>query len=433
MSNSSNINNAPISDLPPSQKPEESLGTNPQDKLEAAKDRERVFNDFFTIEINAGANAENLALLYKGVQTSPYKQQINNYPDRLKEQQNPEDIIFKPYPKVGEQPQIAQQGLEFLHSDIKEACICIGRLVEGKIKAHWMGRNPLNKNQFWSGTKIIPLLNILSQANTKFPNIDLDSCVIRDPAKLRKDTPFFDAAVDIISYQNRIASSNSLAAMCKRFETWEGLENWVKKITGNANLSFRGRYGEDPFINQPELFDLKTRKVLLSAAPETTRGDNLVTAYDLARFISMLGWHHYLLPEARLPGTQWHSLETLVRAMGTDACRYIDIAIQTLGLENLISSPVIISKLGNGFSDTRNSTEIVYIALIQFKDERPKAQNKPAILRTFSMALRGAKPLQQTNPDTIEQAKNRDAIELDARMAAEVTEILRRVVTEELV
>lgn len=404
---------------------------NSQDKLEQAKDRDKIFNQFIALD-HTGTTPDNPTFVYQGVQKSPYQQQIQFYPDRLKEKPPFESVTFRPYPKVGEQPQIARKGLEFIHEYIKEACICIGRFVDGKIQAHWMGKNALSKAQFWSGTKIIPLLNIICQANTRSLNSDLDNCVIRDREKRQKDIPFFDVASDIISYEERIASSNSLAAMCKRFETWESLESWVKKITGNQNLDFRGRYGEDPFINQPELFDLKRYKVLLTAAPETTRGDNLVTAYDLARFISMLGWHHHLPLEARLPGAQWHSLETLIRAMGRDTCRYTDIAIQTLGLENAIASPVIISKLGNGFSDSRNSTEIVYVAFVQFLDEHLKAQQKPAELRTLAIVLRGAKPLLEKNPELMEQQKNQDAIELDSRMAAEVTEILRRVVTEEL-
>src|SRR5690349_13465262 len=103
-------------------------GSNLPDQLEQAKNREKLFDQFLKIGINAGSTAEKLALLYRGVESSPYIEDINNYPDRLKQQQNPEDVIFKPYPKVGEMPQIDRQGLEFLHSDIKEACICIGRL-----------------------------------------------------------------------------------------------------------------------------------------------------------------------------------------------------------------------------------------------------------------------------------------------------------------
>jgi hypothetical protein len=107
----------------------------------------------------------------------------------------------------------------------------------------------------------------------------------------------------------------------------------------------------------------------------------------------------------------------MVRAMGTDTARYTDIAFKMLGLESVISSPVIISKLGNGYSDTRKRNEIAYVAFVQFVDERPKAKGKPAKVRTLSMAIRAA---------------SNDMVKLDARMAAEVTEIIRRVVTEEL-
>ncbi|NEP29864.1 MAG: peptidoglycan-binding protein, partial [Moorea sp. SIO3I6] len=51
---------------------------------------------------------------------------------------------------------------------------------------------------------------------------------------------------------------------------------------------------------------------------------------------------------------------------------------------------------------------------------------KPAKLITFSMALRGAKVLEPRDC-------NREAVELDARIATEVTEILRRAVMGELV
>ncbi|MBG1260178.1 hypothetical protein [Nostoc commune] len=150
MSNSSNINSNSI-----------------PDKLESGKNREQIFQEFLILANSQDATADNPALLYKGVQNSPYESDINNYPSRLKYLQNPAELLFRPYPQVGELPQFSPQGLEFIHPDIQEACICVGRLSDGKIKAHWMGRNALKKNQFWSGTKIIPLLNIVSQLNTK--------------------------------------------------------------------------------------------------------------------------------------------------------------------------------------------------------------------------------------------------------------------------
>ena len=407
---------------------------NTQDQLEQARDRTQVYKQFLTTALNMGANANNLVFLYRGVQKSPYKQEVKNYPTRLKEKPDNQNVVsygdtivlkgsnkkvtFSPYPKIGELPQIDKQGLDFLHPDIKEACVCVGSFVEGNLKAHWLGRNALTKGQFWSGTKILPILNVISKLNAKAYDSDIDNCVIRDANRRAKNFSFNDLAIDVVSYGDNIASSNSLAAMFKRFETRSGLENWVQKITGNTSLEFRGGYGEPAFINQPELFDIKKAKVLLSAPSDSASGNNLVSPYDMVRFISMLGWHHHISQEARLPGAQWHSLESIVRAMGTDAARYTDLAIKTLGLEGVISSPVIISKLGNGYSSARKRYEIVYIALVQFVDERSHSDGKPAKLRTVSMALRGA--------------TSGDAVKLDARMATEVTEIFRRVVTEEL-
>ncbi|MBE9228036.1 hypothetical protein IQ264_21675 [Phormidium sp. LEGE 05292] len=396
-------------------------------ELEQAKDRLKVYKNFFTVALNKGSKDEHLALLYQGVQSSPYKEEIKDYPQRLstkdyqklgakKESEKPGK--FSPYPQVGQLPQIDDKGLDFLHEDIQEACVCVASFETGNLLTHWLGRNALRKGQFWSATKILPILNVVSRVNANSPNTDVDDCVIRDRDRRKRDVPFYELVWDVVSYGDRIASSNSLAAMFKRFETRQGLENWVKKITGNKNLEFRGRYGEPPYLDRPEIYDLKRKKVVLSSTSEGTSGENLVTAYDLTRCVTLLGWHQHLPLEIKLLNAQWNSLESIVRAMGTDACRYTDLAIKQLGLDKKIRSPVIISKLGNGNSDSRNRYEIVYVMLIQFIDELSQNENNSPKLKSFALTLRGA---------------SKNAVQLDARMAAEVTEILRRVITDELV
>jgi len=139
----------------------------------------------------------------------------------------------------------------------------------------------------------------------------------------------------------------------------------------------------------------------------------------------MLGWHYHLEKRSRLRGAQWNSLETIIRAMGHDTARYADEAIKTLGMDKVISSPVIISKLGYGISSIRGTLETVYVALMWFVDERPKATGKPAKLRTLALTLLGAKVLDGSI------GGDRLALELDARICAEVTEILRRLLAEE--
>ena len=136
----------------------------------------------------------------------------------------------------------------------------------------------------------------------------------------------------------------------------------------------------------------------------------------------MLGWHNYLAEGAQLPAARWDSLATVVQAMAQDTARYVDMAIATLGLAPAIASPVILSKLGFGRSDSRDRTELCYVAFVQFLDSRSK--DHPAMLRTVSLALLVARSTGDANAE---------ARQADARMAAEVTEILRRVVTQELV
>jgi len=138
----------------------------------------------------------------------------------------------------------------------------------------------------------------------------------------------------------------------------------------------------------------------------------------------MLGWHHHIPLSARIPGAQWDSLESLVRASAMDTARYVDVALDRLNLYGVIKSPVILSKLGFGRSAIRDRTELAYVALVQFIDKRQWADGHPAVMRSLAVALIAAKDLGDPN---------QEARELDARMAAEVTEILRRILSQELI
>ncbi|NJR39980.1 MAG: S-layer homology domain-containing protein [Leptolyngbyaceae cyanobacterium CSU_1_4] len=404
--------------------------------LEQARNRQKIFNEYRQQE--TGFSAEKLAFLDRGIQNSPYKADLPHYPDRLREVPDGIEVVslgetiqlagtsqtvtFTPYPVRGKQPQIDAKGLDFLHSDIKSACVCVGSMVGGKLRSHWLGKNALQNIELWSATKIIPLLNVLCRVSHQFPAVDADQCIVRTPGS-ETGYKFYDLAVEVVNYQQAIASSNALSAMFKQFDTPSNLENWLQKITGNFTLSFRGRYGEPPFLQTPELWDAKTQKQVLASPNTPALESNTLSTYDLTRMISMLGWHCHIPLEGRLPGGQWNSLECVVRAMGQDTARYLDGAIARLGLASVVRSTVILSKLGFGRSSIRDRTELVYTALLQFVDQRPRLENKPAVLRTVAMTLMGAKDLNDAN---------QEALELDARMAAEVTEILRRLMTQEL-
>ena len=412
------------------------LNADPTDFVMAqARDRDQVYSRYYAQE--AGFNADHLAFLDRGYQTSAYADEIAVFPDRMlqKTDGDPASLgqsaiqtgtgrtdYFQPDPALGKLPAI-ESGLEFLHPDILQACVSIGSFVEGDIWARWLGRNPIQPAQMWSSTKIMPLLNLAAQTNQIAPSVTISDGLIC-PLGERDGHGFYNLAVDLVSYGSSIGSSNAVAAMFKQFFTPTELENWLKQLTGNQSLEFRGGYGEAPLLESPCLVHQPSIQVLLDSPDASHSGNNFVSSYDLTRMISLLAWHPHLPIANRIPHADWRSLETIVRAMGTDPARYLDLAIETLNLGIAIESPVIISKMGFGRSETRDRTELTYMAYMQFVDQRPRRKGKPGILRMVSMTLLGA----EASSDANEEAR-----QLDARMAAEVTEILRRIVTQELV
>ncbi|WP_146135860.1 hypothetical protein [Phormidesmis priestleyi] len=185
----------------------------------------------------------------------------------------------------------------------------------------------------------------MCRVNAQQPQIPIQDCTFCNLSQKAQDVTFANAAIDIVSYRNDddskgVMTSNATAGMMKRFSSLSELEQWLQRTTGNSSLKFRGYYGADPLIKNPGLRS-KTG-LILTAVLEGERGDNLVTAYDLTRLISMVGWHPYLTKTTRLPGAQWHSLQTVVQAMGYDTARYIEAAISRLGLGDTIREPVIL-------------------------------------------------------------------------------------------
>lgn len=394
------------------------------------KDRDTIYKTF--LKESAKGTIDKPTLFYKGINSSVYQNQIKDYPDRLMQKADGKTLVsitqktddFQSFPQVGQLPEIDAQGLNFLHPEITEACLCVGSFVNGEFKTKWLGRNALSKTEFWSSSKIIPILNVVCRSNINDFRTDIDTCLIRGRDLNGKylELSCHDVLKDILSYENRIASSNSLAAMLKQFSTPAELERWLKRMTGNQDLIFTGRYGEDPFIPEPELSTQppkglwRPRQVILQGVSERHRGENTITAYDLTRMISMLGWHYHIPQSSRLPGAQWHSLESVIRAMGNDSARLTDVALDILDLADKISSVVIISKLGNGVTQIRDRAEAVYVALVQFIQPSTTGIQQ---LVTLSMAIKGAKRLEPRDAQ-------REVVELDARMATEVTEIIRR-------
>jgi hypothetical protein len=323
---------------------------------------------------------------------------------------NGKTVNFDDYPSLGKQPNIDNTGLSFLPSNISHACVCIGSFSDSNspIKARWLGKDALTPVAlWWSTTKFIGVLNTVCQIHQNSINTDIDDCVIASHR-------FNDLVRDMVSYQG--LSSNRIGALFKSFSKREVLSKWIETQTGSSNLNFTGSYGEDPLISPARIKDTTTGNIVLSSGSVgAATSTNSLSAYDLARLISMLGWHLHLPNNAKLPSAQWKSLESIVRAMGHDTARYVDVAFETLGVMNIISEPVIISKVGWG-NVSATSGSMTYTVFVKFVDRR----FTPAKLRTFALALRCPSPV------------SADFDGRDTNLAAAVTEIVRRILTEEL-
>ncbi len=391
-----------------------------------AQDRKALFQQF--VQKEDGFNAEKLAFLDLGIRSSPFRDQPAKAAAILRgASQKAVPLPLKratPYPSRGDRPAMDATGLDFLAFDILSACVCLATTQAGELSARWLGREAFVNRQMWSATKFIPLLNVIDQANGVAPSVPIDSCYIRR-AGPEAGFPFSVLADGVVSYDNQVATSNSLAAMFKRFTTPEVLEKWTRQLTGNQKLSFQGRYGEVPFIEYPELWDSRAKRRLLKSPQQVHHGQNLVSTYDLTRLITMLGWHWRLPRQAIVPNVQGHSLSTLIQSMGVDTARYIDAALETLALTKVVRSPVIISKSGFGRSDERDRTELTYCALVEFDLPRLGASDPTASHQHYAIAMTLI-AAQRTGDG------NQEARFVDALMAAEVTEIIRRIVLGKL-
>lgn len=380
-------------------------------------------------------NTPSSAFVARTLAKSPFQPFVGDYPTFLAQKPDGATITsygdsftlstgtvvnFSDYPNLGQQPAIDNTGLNFLSSNISHACLCIGSFSDdgSQIKAHWLGKNALNStNLWWSTSKFIGVLNAVCQINQKSINTDVDDCVITKSTGTSTRHRFHDLVKDMVSYQG--LSSNAIGVLFKSFTKREDLSNWIKQLTGNSTLDFRGSYGEDPLVSPAKVTDTTIttgNPVLSSTAVGAATNTNSLAAYDLVRLISMLGWHLHLPATAKLPSAQWKSLESIVRAMGNDTARYVDVALETLGVVNVISEPVIISKVGWG-DVSATSGSMTYTAFVRFVDRR----FTPAKLRTFAFTLRCPTPMSSGNFDG-----------RDTNLAVAVTEVIRRILTEEL-
>lgn len=402
----------------------------PDDTLRGLS-RDQFFQDYLAIEKIDGSNEDRLSFLDKGIKGSPFQKDVESgaYTERLRIRPDDAQVAasaeFHQFPKRSEMPTIHSDGLQFLHPDVTEACVCQADFLPGSrdIRVRWLGRHATRETEYLSSTKMVGALFLVDKANAASPEVDLDDCSIGSAAN-GGATPAFSLLRDMVRYgedghQTRL--SNQIGKMLKEFGTPKQVEDWVASCTGNTEVFFRGGYGEPPLIADPALFVTASGTRVLGPAPgdhptgKVPENKNRVSAYDLTRLMAMCAFHHHLPgKDERFASAQWHSLETAVRALGYDTARFVDVGLKKLRMLPHLRDVVILSKLGFGQS------AMTQCAAIQFVDRRnPLRPRYRALTMTLRIA-RGAGPTSDA------------AIEVDARMAAEVTEILRRLILGEL-
>jgi Putative peptidoglycan binding domain len=374
-----------------------------------------------------GKETDKLGFLDMGATDSPFKETIYHGKDFLAatnpakvKSSSPGSLTFSDYPNIGTLPTISTSNLNFLGSDITEACLCLGNFDGGRLTTSWLGKKPLDLVECWSASKIVPILNVLCKIGDQVP-ADPSNLILKNQDSQANPLELPNVLIDICSYRSDSAKdqrSNGLAATLNTFEL--GRAKWIEKQTGNKRIVFGGKYGAEPTIAIPELRDRESNQIISSyKADVVTNGANSIAVYDLTRFISLVGWHLILPSSQRLPGISDRGIIQAVTALGTDSARYIDTALSTLGLENIVDSLVVLSKLGFGFSDPnrggRNVTELIYTAFAQFIDKQNPSEPK---LRSFALTLRTSQPGYVPK-------------QTDTAIATAVTEIVRRIVTED--
>lgn len=379
----------------------------PDSYLPSATEAE-LYGRFLARAKKEGASSSHLAYLDRGYQGSFLKDQLSSYPARLHEVKPSPRGNLASYPVAGQLPKL-EAGLEFLHKDIQEACVCVGSFEGGELKARWHGRNATSPVQMWSATKAFPMMRVAIQAQAKPQPVLLEQTKIPGAGSLPE---VFDK---IVSYDAGVPASNALSRTLKQFDTPEGLDRWLKSVTGNKNLTFKGGYGAAPTVSRPNLVHTQTGETLLKASGADHSGENLVSAYDLCRTFTNLAWHSHLHQEERMPGLQRSGVGTLARSLGKDSARFVDVALEELGIKDRIQDVVVLSKLGFGNSSARGRWESVYASFVSFTDTATSKTHQVGI------ALRGNKP-----------GGDAAAVELDARMAAQVAMVLQNVVNGQI-
>lgn len=357
---------------------------------------DKIFQSILAEELAQGCHADRLLWLDRGRKFSEAElaQLWQRWQSKLDSNLPPSDSQI--YPELAQIPIIDESKLEFLPIEITEACVCVGYFAQGQLYCQWWGKNALVPVQMWSTTKIVPMIAFLTKIDSY--------CSITPPEDWQIGGYSLRQIYDrIMDYSDPQMSSNALAGMLKQFFSPAELNAWLQGITGNSALEFTGLYGELPWIGQPQLIDPRTGQVLLNystASHYLGTGKNYLSAYDLTRIMSLIGWHEHLPTNSRLPLSQWEYLRLLVTALAKDNARYVD---------RVCPHALVLSKMGFGYSNDRHRTEIAYTCYLKNRE-----------LQSICFSLRGYSAVSDPNLA---------ACIVDACIATVVTQILDRVLT----
>ena len=362
-----------------------------------------------------GSSPDHLAFLDRGLAASLYKANAGKTWELLSRRpdggslQNGGSAGFSAFPARGQRP-VEFKPMPFTGPAITEAAVAVGSEVNGQMQARWYGKAPEQNAQFWSSTKSLNALGLISRLNTVRPDLKVEELRIREAGSTSAGVPLNSLFQDITSYDAGVARSNAGAGALGRMLGGTAREAFVTGNTGHA-VEFNSNYGGGTLFNRPEIVTASGERVLLSPESAGTNVRNRVSAYDLTRLHAQAAWHGRLAPEARIAGAQSHGLAGWTRAMAEDSARYVDVGMQQLGLASTAKNVAVATKLGFGYADGKY--EAVYSGVVQFDD----ARTSPPRQRSMSFTLRGV---------------HADAVALDAHLAAETTELLRRLVTDQL-
>jgi peptidoglycan hydrolase-like protein with peptidoglycan-binding domain len=378
-------------------------------------DKAQSYASFLQQAKAEGANPDHLAFLDRGLATSPYKANAAKAwelharrPDGAT-LQNGGSAGFSLFPARGQRP-AAFKPLPFVGPVITEAAVAVGSEVDGQMQARWYGKAPEQNAQFWSSTKSLNALGLISRLNAVRPDLQVEGLRIREAGSGSAGIPLKSLFQDITSYDAGVPRSNAGAGALGRMLGGPGREAFVEGNTGHG-VEFNSNYGGGTLFHRPEVVTASGERVLLSPESAGTSVRNRVSAYDLTRVHAQAAWHGRLPEAARLPGAQSHSLGGWMQAMAEDPARYVDVGLKKLGLSTTAKNVAVSTKLGFGYAGGK--FEAVYSGVVQFDD----ARFSPPRQRSMSFTLRGV---------------HADAVQLDAHLAAETTELLRRLANGQL-